>query len=210
MMINVLLITFLITLFYVAIANRLLTYIKVLAFQGVLLFVVSFIQLNEINTINLILILMETIFFKSIAMPLFLAYILKRNKITREAEPYLSNFVSLIIVTIISVITILLVNSIKDTHLDKIFFVVALTALFTGIYFIVSRRKIITHLMGYLIVENGVFILSLAVGNEMTMLVNIGIMMDIFVSVLVLGIFLNRIGDTFEAMSVDNLTNLKD
>ena len=121
-----------------------------------------------------------------------------------------SNFVSLIIVTIISVITILLVNSIKDTHLDKIFFVVALTALFTGIYFIVSRRKIITHLMGYLIVENGVFILSLAVGNEMTMLVNIGIMMDIFVSVLVLGIFLNRIGDTFEAMSVDNLTNLKD
>jgi hydrogenase-4 component E len=209
-MINVLLITFLITLFYVAIANRLLTYIKVLAFQGVLLFVVSFIQLNEINTINLILILMETIFFKSIAMPLFLAYILKRNKITREAEPYLSNFVSLIIVTIISIITILLVNSIKDTQLDKIFFVVALTALFTGIYFIVSRRKIITHVMGYLMVENGVFILSLAVGNEMTMLVNIGIMMDIFVSVLVLGIFANRIGDTFEAMSVDNLTNLKD
>lgn len=209
-MINVLLITFLITLFYVAIANRLLTYIKVLAFQGVLLFVVSFIQLNEINTINLVLILMETIFFKSIAMPVFLAYILKRNKITREAEPYLSNFVSLIIVTVISVITILLVNSIKDTHLDKIFFVVALTALFTGIYFIVSRRKIITHLMGYLIVENGVFILSLAVGNEMTILVNIGIMMDIFVSVLVLGIFLNRIGDTFEAMNVDNLTNLKD
>ena len=209
-MINVLLITFLITLFYVAIANRLLTYVKVLAFQGVLLFVIVFIQLHEINTINLILILMETIFFKSLAVPIFLAYILKRNKITRESEPYLSNFVSLIIVTGICVITILLVNSIKDTQLDKIFFVVALASLFTGIYFIISRRKIITHVMGYLIVENGVFILSLAVGSEMRMLVNIGIMMDIFVSVLVLGIFVNRIGDTFEAMSVDNLTNLKD
>lgn len=209
-MINILLITFLITLFYVAIANRLLTYVKVLALQGVLLFAVALIQLKEISTLNLILILMETIFFKSIAVPVFLAYILKRNKITREAEPYLSNFVSLIIVTIISVFTILLVNSIKDNQLDKIFFVVALTALFTGIYFIVTRRKIITHVMGYLIVENGVFILSLAVGSEMTMLVNIGIMMDIFVSVLVLGIFVNRIGDTFEAMNVDNLTNLKD
>ena len=53
-MINVLLIIFLITLFYVAIANRLLTYIKVLAFQGGLLFTVVFIQLNEINTVNLI------------------------------------------------------------------------------------------------------------------------------------------------------------
>jgi hydrogenase-4 component E len=104
----------------------------------------------------------------------------------------------------------LLVNSIKDTQLDKIFFVVALASIFTGTYFIVSRRKIITHVMGYLIVENGVFILSLALGSEMTMLVNTGIMMDIFVSVLVLGIFVNRIGDTFEAMSVDNLTNLKD
>jgi len=209
-MINVLLITFLITLFYVAIANRLLTYIKVLAFQGVLLFVVVFIQLNEINTLNLVLILMETIIFKSIAVPVFLAYILKRNKITREAEPYVSNFVSLIIVTIICVVTILLVNSIKDTQLDKIFFVVALSALFTGMYIIISRRKIITHVMGYLIVENGVFILSLALGSEMTRLVNIGIMLDIFVSVLVLGIFSNRIGDTFEEMNVDSLTNLKD
>ncbi len=209
-MINVILITFLMTLFYVAIANRLLTYVKVLAFQGVLLFAVVFIQLSEINTINLILILMETIFFKSIAVPLFLAYILKRNKITREAEPYLPHFMSLIIVTMICVISILLVNNVKDNELDKIFFVVALSALFTGLYFIISRRKIITHVMGYLIIENGVFVLSLALGSEMTMLVNIGIMLDIFVSVLVLGIFTNRIGDTFEAMSVENLSNLKD
>lgn len=209
-MINVLLITFLITLFFVAIANRLLTYIKVLAIQGVLLFAVVFIQLNSINTFNLILILMETIFFKSIAVPLFLAYIIKHNKITREAEPYLPHFISLIIVTMICVISILLVNSIKDNELDKIFFVVALSALFTGLYFIISRRKIITHVMGYLIIENGIFVLSLALGSEMTILVNIGIMLDVFVSVLVLGIFTNRIGDTFEAMSVDNLSNLKD
>lgn len=209
-MINVILITFLITLFYVVIANRLLTYVKVLAFQGVLLFMASLIQLNEINTLNLVLILMENIFFKAVAVPLVLAYLLKRNRITREAEPFLPNFWSLIIVTGIMIGTIFLVNSIPDAKLDKIFFVVALSALFTGVFIIVSRRKIITHVMGYLIIENGVFILSLALGSEMTMLVNIGIMMDIFVSVLVLGIFANRIGDTFEEMSVDNLTGLKD
>ncbi|OIP05496.1 MAG: hypothetical protein AUJ97_00755 [Bacteroidetes bacterium CG2_30_32_10] len=193
-----------------AIANRMLTYIKILAFQGLLLFVIVFIQLNEINTINLILILLETIVFKSLAVPIFLNFILKRNKITREAEPFVPNFVSLIITTVIIVFTILLVNSINDPYLDKIFFIVALSTLFTGVYIIVSRRKILTHVMGYLVIENGVFILSLAVGSEMTMLVNIGIMLDIFVSVLVLGIFMNRIGNTFEEMSVDNLTNLKD
>jgi len=209
-MINVLLITFLITLFYIAIANRMLTYVKVLAFQGILLFFVVFLQLNEISTLNLVFILLETIIFKSIAVPLFLAYILKRNRITREAEPFLPNFVSLIITTIIVVATILLANSIQDTHLDKIFFVVALSTLFTGLYFIATRRKIITHVMGYLVIENGVFVLSLAVGNEMPMLVNLGIMLDIFASVLILGIFLNKIGDVFKNIDVNQLSNLKD
>ena len=209
-MIDVLLITFIISLFYMAIANRMLTYIKVLAFQGVLLFVVVFIQLNEINPVNLALILLETIVFKSIAVPLFMAYVLKRNNITREAEPYLPNFVSLIITTLIVVVTILLANGVKDTHLDKIFFVVALSSLFTGLYFIATRRKIITHVIGYLIIENGVFVLSLAVGNEMPMLVNLGIMLDIFASVLILGIFLNKIGDVFKDVNVDQLSSLKD
>lgn len=64
--------------------------------------------------------------------------------------------------------------------------------------------------MGYLVIENGVFILSLSTGNKMPMLVNTGITLDIFISVLVLGVFVNRMGNTFEEMSIDNLTNLKD
>jgi hydrogenase-4 component E len=209
-MINVLLIVFIITLLYVSIANRIITYVKVLAFQGFILFGVTFMQLQEINTINLVLILLETIVFKAIAVPLFLDYLIKRNNITREAEPYIPNFLSLVITTIIIIITILLANSVKDDHLDKIFFIVALSTLFTGLYFIATRKKIITHVMGYLIIENGVFVLSLAVGNEMPMLVNLGVMLDIFASVLILGIFLNKIGDIFNNVDVDQLSNLKD
>ncbi len=209
-MLHVLLIIFLITLFYLAIANRMTTYINLLALQGVLLFLVAFMQLSHINTVNLVLILLETIVFKSIAVPVFLRRVLKRNHITREAEPFVPNFVSLIITTLIVIITIILSNSMQENNLDKIFFVVALSTLFTGLYFIASRRKIITHVMGYLIIENGVFALSLAVGNEMPMLVNLGIMLDIFASVLILGIFLNKIGDVFKDIDVNQLTNLKD
>lgn len=209
-MINVLLIVFIITLLYVSIANRIITYVKVLSLQGFILFGVTFMQLQEINTLNLVLILLETIVFKAIAVPVFLDYLIKRNNITREAEPYIPNFLSLVITTIIIVVTILLANSVKDDHLDKIFFIVALSTLFTGLYFIATRKKIITHVMGYLIIENGVFVLSLAVGNEMPMLVNLGVMLDIFASVLILGIFLNKIGDIFNNVDVDQLSNLKD
>jgi hydrogenase-4 component E len=209
-MTNVLLIIFIISLLYVAIANRIITYVRVLALQGVLLFGVTFLQLHEIQTWNLVLILLETVVFKAVAVPVFLSYLIKRNKITRESEPYLPHFISLIIVTIIVVVTVLLANSIKDTYLDKIFFIVSLSTLFTGLYFIASRKKIITHVMGYLMIENGVFVLSLAVGNELPNLVNLGIMLDVFASVLILGIFLNKIGDVFKDVDVDQLTNLKD
>ena len=77
-------------------------------------------------------------------------------------------------------------------------------------YIIVSRRKIITHVMGFLVIENGVFVLSMAVGNKMPMLVNIGILLDIFASVFLLGIFVNKIGDVLKEGDVEHLSKLKD
>ena len=209
-MTNILLITFIISLIYIAVANRLYTYIVILSFQGFVLFGVAFIELTVISLINLILILFETVVFKAIVIPVFLNYVIKKNNITREAEPFLSNFISVVIVTAIIISSFLLSNSIHDEQLKSIFFVVALSALFTGLYIIVTRRKIITHVMGFLVIENGVFVLSLAVGNEMPMIVNTGIMLDIFVSVLVLGIFINRIGDVLKEHDAEQLQQLKD
>ncbi len=209
-MTDVLLILFIITLLYTSISNRILSFIYMLIIQGLILFGVTFNALDKIETWNLVLVLLETIVFKAIAVPFFLRYLIKRNKMTRETEPFLPHFFSLIIVTGIIVITILLSNAVEDTHVQKIFFVVALSTLFTGLYLIASRKKIITHLVGYLIIENGVFVLSLAVGNEMPMLLNMGIMLDIFVSVLILGIFVNKIGDILVNPDVDELKGLVD
>ena len=209
-MTNVLLIMFTISLLYLGIAHRLLTYIKILAFQGVILFGIAFLELIQINALNLAFVLLETIVVKAIAVPLFLNYVMKRNRITRDADPFLPNFISLIIITFIIVITFILSSTITDSKISKIYFVIAISTLFTGLYIIVTRHKIITHVMGYLVIENGVFILSIAVGNEMPMLVNLGILLDIFASVFLLGIFVNRIGDVLKDVDVDQLKNLRD
>ena len=82
-MTTILLIVFTVSLLYFAIANRLMTYVKILALQGLILFGVTFIELIEINVVNLVLILLETIVVKSIAIPLFMQYVIKKNKITR-------------------------------------------------------------------------------------------------------------------------------
>ncbi|MFA6951282.1 MAG: hypothetical protein WCQ70_11425 [Lentimicrobiaceae bacterium] len=209
-MTDILLIALAMTLLYLSIANRLHTYLLILVLQGFILFGTTFLTLTNISTLNLLLILLETIVFKAIAVPWFMDYIIKRNKITKVAEPYLPNFLSLIIVTLIIVSTIILSYSIHDKNLDKTYFIVAVSTLFTGLYLIVSRKKIITHVVGYLVIENGVFVLSLAVGNEMPMLVNLGVMLDIFASVLILGVFFNKIGDVLKDPDVNLLSNLKD
>jgi hydrogenase-4 component E len=209
-MTDIVLIALAMSLLYMSIANRIFTYLQILSFQGILLFFTTYLSLTHINTLNLMFIMLETIVFKAVAVPWFLNYVIKRNGITRVAEPYLPNFVSLIFVTIIIVATIILSSSINDINLDKTYFVVALSTLFTGLYLIVSRKKIITHVVGYIVIENGVFVLSLAIGNEMPMLVNLGIMLDIFASVLILGLFFNKIGDVLKDPDVSRLRNLKD
>jgi len=198
------------SLLYMSIANRLATYLRILVMQGLILFGTTFLTLTDLNTLNLLLIMLETLGFKAIAVPWFMNYIIKKNHITRETEPYLPNFISLLIVTVILVSAIILSSFIEEEFLDKTFFVVAFSTIFSGLYLIVSRKKIITHVIGYIVIENGVFVLSLAVGNEMPMLVNLGIMLDIFATVLILGIFFNKIGDVIKDPDVNLLSNLKD
>ena len=94
------------TLLYMSIANRLYTYLRILVLQGFILFGATYFTLTNLSTINLLLIMLETIVFKAIAVPWFINYVIKRNRITRVAEPYLSNFASLIIVTSIIIVTI--------------------------------------------------------------------------------------------------------
>lgn len=209
-MTDILLIILSISLLYMSIANRLVSYLRILVLQGFILFGTTYLTLTEVNTLNLLLIMLETLVFKAIAVPWFMNYVIKKNKITREAEPYLPNFLSLMIVTLILVFAIILASSMSNEHLDKTFFVIAISTIFTGLYMIVSRKKIITHVIGYIVIENGVMVLSLAVGNEMPMLVNLGVMLDIFASVLILGIFFNKIGDVIKDPDVDLLSNLKD
>mgnify|MGYP003295694146 CR=1 FL=1 len=61
---ELLLIIFLVSLFYMSIANRMRNYVKILIMQGALLFLVAVIQLHEVNAFNVAMISLETIVFK--------------------------------------------------------------------------------------------------------------------------------------------------
>jgi len=64
--------------------------------------------------------------------------------------------------------------------------------------------------MGYMIIENGIFLLSLATAKEMPAIVSIGVSLDVFMVILIAGLFANKIKSTFEDQDIEKLTDLKD
>ena len=98
----------------------------------------------------------------------------------------------------------------SSTTIDLIFFGVALYALLSGLILITLRQRIFSHMVGFLTIENGVFLFSTAIGVEMPLLINFAILLDILISVLMLGIFLTKIDGKIHAGDADSLTNVKD
>jgi len=205
-----LIILYAITLVYFALSERVKKFIWLLSIQGAILFGVVFFSLNEIELFDFLFILLETILVKSIVIPWFLNKVRKHNKLKREHEPSVPVFYSIIMVVLILLISFVMSDYLNDSKMHTQYFTVAIASVLFGIYFIIVHKNIFSHVVGYLIIENGIFLLTLAVGSVNPLMVNLAILLDVFMGVLVLGIFINRIGDTFSSVEIDNLSKLKE
>jgi len=188
-MVIYLIVIFAITLVYFASAERLVTYIRLIGIQGLLLCGVAVLELTEINTVNLIFIIAETIIIKAIVIPYLLRRITAVSGVTKVHRQAMPGFYLVILSVAALLASLILSWSLRNPYVNVIYMTIALFCLFTGLLLIVTHRLIISHLTGFLILENAVFLFSIAVGNEMPMLINIGILLDIFVGVLILGFF---------------------
>ena len=203
---NVLLvIVFAITLIYLCMTERFRIYAGLIGFQGMLLFALSFLELDAITLATLLFVAIETLVFKVIVVPYLLFRIIDKTGEARVHDKALPGFYSLFFVTVGLLLSIVVSFSMNTTPATMIYFIVAFFAVYTGLFMIISHKKIFSHLVGFLVIENAVLLLSMAIGSEMPMLINIGILLDIFVSVLILGIFVMRL-----KQSAHELTMLRD
>jgi len=203
-------ILFAITLIYFALSERVKKFVWILSIQGFILFGVVFFNLNKIELFDFIFILIETILVKAIVVPWFLNRVRKHNHLSREHNPSVPVLYSIIVVVISLLISFLLSNQLNNQQIHTKYFTVAFASILFGVYFIIIHKNIFSHVVGYLIIENGIFLLSLAVGSTMPMMVNLAILLDVLMGVLVLGIFINHVGDTFKSVEIDQLSKLKD
>jgi hydrogenase-4 component E len=211
-MTNILIILLGVTMIYIASVSRVESYIKALSIQGLLLFLMILIDYSKIDKLTFIFLSVETIGLKALIIPLFLINIIRKNEIVRDIEPNISNFYSIFISSLIfvfgffsSYLSLSVIENNRPLH-----FGISFSIIITSLFLIITRKKIITHIMGYMMLENGIFLLSLSIAKEMPFIVNLGVLLDLFLAIFLFSIFINKIKTEFEEVHIDRLTDLKD
>ncbi|MCX5790778.1 MAG: hydrogenase [Elusimicrobia bacterium] len=86
----------------------------------------------------------------------------------------------------------------------------SLATIFTGFLLITTRAKAITQVLGYLVIENGIYIFGLALFVEQPLMVELAILLDVFVAVFVMGIAIFHISREFDHIDTDQMDELTD
>lgn len=208
-MILSLIILYVLSLIYLSMADRFRSHTMILALQGLLLFGIAMARMHAFHPVEMGFIVVETLVFKAVIIPIILIHVIRKtkiNRITSSSTQFGSLMMSIVALVASCTITYYMHNSGSDT----ISFGVALYALLSGLILIVMRKRVFAHLVGFLVIENGVFLFSMAIGVELPMLINLAIMLDILISILVLGMFLQRMDNDMNTDESDALTSIKD
>lgn len=200
------------TMLYVFAASRIEAYIKTLSIQGVLLFCLVLADFHELSWANFLFLIFETLIIKAFVIPVFLLREIRKHEIGREVEPYISQFYSILIacVIFISGYAVAFWSLKSGVGVKPLYFGISISLIVSSLVLIISRQRIITHILIYIMLENGIFLLSLSVAKEMPVIVNLGILLDLFVAIYLLVIFFNKIQTMFDGNHIDVLTELKD
>jgi hydrogenase-4 component E len=86
----------------------------------------------------------------------------------------------------------------------------ALSTMFAGFLLLTTRRKAISQVTGYLVLENGIFVFAQLLHEAMPFLVEVGVLLDLIVGIFVMGIVINHIQREFSSLDTERLTVLKD
>lgn len=205
-----LIILYVITLIYLSIVERFRNYASIIAFQGWILLGIALLRLHSLDWIELSFIILETLIFKALIVPAILMRVIKKTKINRVRKSGSSQFNALLLSVAALAASALATYYVADSSVHMIFFGVALYALLSGLILIVLRSRIFTHMVGFLVIENGVFLFSMAIGVEMPLLINTAILLDILISVLMLGMFMTKVDDKIHSVDSESLTHVKD
>ncbi len=191
--------------------RMLLTNIRLFALQSLMLTAIAAIVAYFHNATHVYWVAGLTLLGKVFFLPWLLSRQVRRIQIHQEIEPLLNSTASMLLcggLTLLGYIVARPFTSLE--RLGNNTLGTAITLLLTGFFLMFNRRKAITQVLALLTVENGVMLAAVALSTYgMPLVVELGIFFDLMVAVMVLGLLVYRIRETFASMDVDKLSQLK-
>lgn len=149
---------------------------------------------------------------KGYALPALVSYAVRRTGARPELEPLVGFRLSRVIVFALSVACFAIGRAMHDGSAvaSELAVPVALTTMGTGLFLTCARRKAITQVLGFVVFENGIAVFGSGILAEFGPVVELGILLDVFVLVFVLGIAVFQINRTFSSLDTDRMNRLGD
>ncbi|HEX5042327.1 MAG TPA: NADH-quinone oxidoreductase subunit K [Candidatus Polarisedimenticolaceae bacterium] len=208
---QLLILVVLVDLFALA-ASRLGALIRIVALQGIVLGIVPLLADPHALTARAVLLAGLSLGLKGFVFPILLFRATRDEAVRREVTPYVGYSLSMLVGAVLIGGSFVLGNRLPLPFpaISPLLVPVALSTALIGMFIIVSRRKAATQVLGYLVLENGIFVFGLTLSGKMPWLVEMGVLLDIFIGIFVMGIALHHIHRQFDSIDVDHLTNLRD
>lgn len=192
--------------------GRLRTCISIVSFQGMLLGLIALLMQLPVITPRLIMIAAASFIIKGFVFPFLLRRAIREAGTQHEIEPFVGYIMSIVAGLIMVGISFWLGEKIPLFTANggsSLIVPAALTTLFTGLFLIIARKNALNQCLGYIIMENGIYTFGIASVAEIPLLVELGILLDVFVAVLVMGIAIYHINREFDHLDSDRLNILK-
>ncbi|MEN6557555.1 MAG: NADH-quinone oxidoreductase subunit K [Thermoguttaceae bacterium] len=193
-------------------SSRINACIRTVALQAVLLSVVSLLVQPQHIGPRLLGLAAASMAIKAGLLPWLLRRAVREANVQTEVEPIVGFTTSLLLGLGLLGFALHVAGRLPLADAHGAEFLVA-TALFTvliGLLLIVGRRKAVMQTVGYLAMENGIYAFGLAFAVEEPLLVEMGVLLDVFVAVFVMGIAIHHISREFDHIDTDRLSALKD
>lgn len=149
---------------------------------------------------------------KGFVLPRILLDAIRDVKIRREVEPLVGFTPSLILGAALIGVAFALSERlpVPPGLRSSLVVPVSLATVMHGMLMMVSRNKAVSQVLGYLVFENGIYLFGLAIAYEMPWLIEMGVLLDVFVAVFIMGIVIQHISREFDSISTERLTRLND
>lgn len=196
-------------------SNRLVTLVKIMAVQGVMVTLIPLLLEHHSSMGSGGLIFFQVmILIKGVLIPGLLYVALKRISIKREIEPIIGYHASLFAGLIIILLSVFITDKLHLTMPSghELLLTTAITTMSAGFFLMMGRRKAITQVIGYLMLENGIYLIGTALTKHTHTIyvVEFGVLLDLLVGVMIMGIILHNINHAFDDIDTDLLNRLKD